>query len=263
MIISHLAQNMSNFLKQVFSVKVDTRLYLERSKLDVIEHLCHGNCVLVPYDAGPNYEVIKSFTALCANGLFQDLLIIFSSKQPCLKEGKRAHWATICGFCVVTDKDPTCIPIDQVNCKVVEFADNRSVIHVEPQSENAKNIFHFVKGLLAKASLFVYARQGKSRRIQIWSFEQLCKSNRNISKVSSKIIDDPARVQMVYPENGDLTKSLANQFIMIYKWFLCYITYIFLMLCTKWCKIKWCKYNNNNDDQLWSFTLKHRWIYIK
>lgn len=184
---------MAQFIQQVFSTRAEKRHWLEKSKLDVIEHLCQGNPLLVPYDADSNYE-------------------------PCLKEGKRAHWATICGFCIVPNSENYSIQISHSDlCKEIPFTDNQSLFHLDVKSENAKTVFSLVKGILSKGKLFVYARQGKSRRIQIWNFDQLCRSNRNLSKVSSKILNDPERVQMVYPQNGDLSKSLANQFILIYK----------------------------------------------
>lgn len=185
---------MTKFLAQEFSVKAETRQWLEKSRLDVMEHLCTlGNLILVPYDADSNYE-------------------------PCLKEGKRAHWATLCGFCLVVHHEGASpIPTDQVDCKVANMASNRSLVHIEPKPADSKRIFHFARSYLSRGNLFVYARQGKSKRIQIWNYDQLCKSNRNLCKVSGKILSDPERAQMVYPDNGLLDKSLANQFVMIYK----------------------------------------------
>lgn len=187
-----LVENMAKFIEQEFSVKVQTRQWLEKSKLNVVEHLCLGMPLLVPYDADANYE-------------------------PCMKEGKRAHWATICGFCLVI---PTGLLSKNDQWRHIPLSNpNHSIIHLETTigTDLSRDQFKLMKAVLPKSKLYIYARQGKSRRIQIWNYEQLCKSNRNLYRVSNKILNDPERMEMIFPENGDLTQSLANQFIMVYK----------------------------------------------
>ncbi|KAI2806226.1 hypothetical protein BLOT_005237 [Blomia tropicalis] len=185
-------ENMAKFIEQEFSVRVQTRQWLEKSKLNVVEHLCLGMPLLVPYDADANYE-------------------------PCMKEGKRAHWATICGFCLVI---PTGLLSKNDQWRHIPLSNpNHSIIHLETTigTDLSRDQFKLMKAVLPKSKLYIYARQGKSRRIQIWNYEQLCKSNRNLYRVSNKILNDPERMEMIFPENGDLTQSLANQFIMVYK----------------------------------------------
>lgn len=189
-------ENMCKFINDAFFVKAECRQWLECSQLEIIEHLCLGQPILLPYDADANYE-------------------------PCLKGGKRAHWAAVTGFVLSLQGDYTteCLKnLDFSCCTVVALPDNHSLVHIDgSDSKKATSTFQLFKSFLPKSQLYVYARQGKSKRIQIWNFNQLCTSNRNLSQVSSKILDDPERVRMVYPENGDLTMSLANQFILVYK----------------------------------------------
>jgi hypothetical protein len=68
-----------------------------------------------------------------------------------------------------------------------------------------------VHSLLPVHHLYLYARQGKSRFIQLWNFHDLCDSNVNLLQVSSKLSD----ICHVLPEGGDLSQSLADQFLLI------------------------------------------------
>lgn len=192
-------ESMCKFISDAFSVRAECRQWLECSQLQIIEHLCQGQPLLLPYDADANYE-------------------------PCLKGGKRAHWAAVTGFVLTLKRDAAkeCFDcMDSTCCTVVPLADNlHSLIQIDPEkiaTGNTGATAQLCQSLLSKSQLYVYARQGKSKRIQIWDFTGLCSSNRNLSQVSDKILDDPERVRMVYPDKGDLTMSLANQFILVYK----------------------------------------------
>lgn len=88
---------------------------------------------------------------------------------------------------------------------------------VQIDQSEVENVINLIAGELSHGGkLFVYARQGKSKHVHIWDFDLLCQSSRNLNRVSEKILNDPVRVKMIYPKNGDLTTSLANQFILIY-----------------------------------------------
>lgn len=187
---------MSALINKSYGISAQVKTHLERSIFDLVRHLCAGLPALVPYDADANYE-------------------------PCLKDGERAHWATICGFCIVTDSKAAKVSLSVANETSIEswaaLDDFRSIVHLQPSLTNVSSIFAAVKAQLRKETLFLLTRQGKSRRVQVWNFLQLCQSNRNLSKVCSRILNHPERNQMIYPPDGDLSKSLANQFIFLYK----------------------------------------------
>lgn len=170
-------------------VRAEVRRDLDRSAPEIIRHLCMGRPVLVPYDADSNYE-------------------------PCLKSGARAHWATICGFCVAVSSDQ----VLEVGCKTAPLGDppdRHQIVHLD--HHQAARLFEQIKSHLSDLGrIFVYARQGKTRRVQLWNFQQLVRSNRNLRQVSGRIMADPNRGPvMVLPGGGDLTHSLSNQFILV------------------------------------------------
>lgn len=184
---------MCDLLNTTYGIQAQVKTHLERSILDLVRHLCNGLPVLVPYDADANYE-------------------------PCLKDGQRAHWATIVGFCFVLDHATASesFPQDGKQSHIDSWHnldEDRWIVHLKSH----ESMYNLVKPYIDKHNLFLYARQGKSRRVQVWSFQQLCQSNRNLAQVCSRILNDPERNEMVYPLDGHLTKSLANQFIYVFK----------------------------------------------
>jgi hypothetical protein len=54
--------------------------------------------------------------------------------------------------------------------------------------------------------LLLYAKHGKSVRLQFWDFEALCKSNSNLVQVNPKLHPE----QYVVPENG-LCEGLCHK----------------------------------------------------
>lgn len=184
-----LVGNMCELIRREFRVKAEVKRDLSRSMLEVVRHVCRGLPVLVPYDADSNYE-------------------------PCLKEGTRAHWATLCGFCIVTNGTVNSLSIELNSLKVSSLDQEHTLLQLAPEN-SAEKTLAFLKRFLTMDRLYVYARQGKTRRVQLWKFGQLCESNRNLRKVSPKIITDPERVHMIYPKDGQLDQSLSNQFILV------------------------------------------------
>nr|XP_027201236.1 UPF0692 protein C19orf54 homolog [Dermatophagoides pteronyssinus] len=193
-------ENMVKFISNEFLLTVEHCYDLERSMFDVVRHLCYRQPILVPYDADFNYE-------------------------PGLKQGNRAHWAFICGFCLLD-------PIDMCNYqkmgKKISFSDyiitmkndyNQNEISICPLSLKHTNwwsIFDYIKRSISIERLFVYARHGTSKHLQLWNYRKLCESNRNLQKVSQKILNDFYRKNMIYPNDGRLDQTLSNQFIMIH-----------------------------------------------
>ncbi|OTF69230.1 hypothetical protein BLA29_002824 [Euroglyphus maynei] len=193
-------KNMAKFIYNEFSLKIVHCYDLERSMLNVVEHLCNRQPILVPYDADFNYE-------------------------PGLKQGKRAHWAIICGFCMI---DPIDMNDYMKHGKRISRCNtiiniNNSRITLCPLSTGHKNWWktkQYIKAKLSMDNLFVYARHGISQYLQIWNYRRLCESNRNLQRVSEKLLPsnncNHNKRMMIYPDDGRLDESLCNQFIFIY-----------------------------------------------
>lgn len=184
---------MSEFIRHQFSVKTELKRDLQHSVLDIAKHLCQGLPVLVPYDADSNYE-------------------------PCLKDGARAHWAVLIGFCIVDPLDKDSIDKNKFHFKkIVDLNDRMALGHISKEKHGWQKTFNFIKRYLSMERFFVYARQGKSCLIQVWNYQKLCLSNQNLHKVSNKILNDPERSSMIFPKDGILNESLSNQFILLYR----------------------------------------------
>ena len=135
----------------------------------LLDHLACGWPVILPYDCDANHA-------------------------PAVRNGKRAHWATILGFAMLSH-DPN--------------ADRKQPVHyVTPVSSD--QLSH-IQSCCSTHNLFLYARQGKSKFMQLWNFDDLCDSNENLLQVSDKLNS----ISHVLPEGGDLSESLADQFILI------------------------------------------------
>lgn len=184
---------MSSLIRQTWTTKLSLEYCLQERMIDLVKHLCSGQPALVPYDADANYE-------------------------PCLKKGKRAHWATLVGCLVVTDQQLT---EDEsfLNCvQIKQLKDGKKLVHFEPKgTADSCMVQHFQFLIRHSSQLYVLARQGKSTRLQVWPFDRLCESNRQLDRVDDKILNHPERCSMIYPRNGEISKTLANQFILLYK----------------------------------------------
>ncbi|XP_067119844.1 actin maturation protease [Centruroides vittatus] len=147
---------------------------LEKERERIFKHLLLGLPLLVPYDADSNHE-------------------------PCCKKGHTAHWAVITGFCIV---------INENQCESLKpcskDTDSSHIIHWKSNS--------FPFDIDENTPIFVFARQGKSNRVQIWNFDQLCKSNKNLSEFSVKHVAS----DFILPKNG-IQNELSNHAVLLNK----------------------------------------------
>lgn len=118
-----------------------------------------------------------------------------ANHTPTLRNGKRAHWAVILGF-LLASRD-------------LNGHQTQQPIHLTPPL--SPDQLSYVRSCCSTHDLFLYARQGKSRFLQLWRFEDLCDSNENLLQVSDKLNS----TSHVLPENGDLSHSLADQLLLI------------------------------------------------
>lgn len=163
--------NMKQLVEEFINVEVNVLDDILRNRSRVIEHLMSGWPVLVPYDSDANHE-------------------------PTIRNGHRAHWAIIVGFCVLDPGSNS--PTELKPLLKVSNSDLKSKLEKCPD-----NLF------------MVLARQGKSRYIKWWPLDRLCYSNRGLEQVNPEMNYLEIRHEFVVPENGNLKESLANQFLII------------------------------------------------
>ncbi|XP_019642751.1 PREDICTED: UPF0692 protein C19orf54 homolog [Branchiostoma belcheri] len=148
-------------------------------RLDIIQHLVKGYPALVPYDADRNHE-------------------------PICKRGHKAHWAAIPGLILGIDQwqgglldgyqqdsDPHC----------------RDLYHALPDTTAPKLDWSRVH------QAFLYARQGKSRRLALWKYELLHQSNAQLVEMC------PVRAQeadmYIVPEEG-VGGGLSSKVVLLF-----------------------------------------------
>ncbi|XP_039248941.2 actin maturation protease-like [Styela clava] len=140
------AKNYANLAEEIYEcqTKVITETMID-SVRKILKHLASGLPVLVPYDTDRNYE-------------------------PCKRKGHKAHWAILTGFVIGQQKRIQ----DSSN---VEFPVKR-ITNPEELTNN------FEKLPLNPSLVYLYAKQGRSARQQLWSLRELSASNANLVEVS-------------------------------------------------------------------------------
>ncbi|XP_023231413.1 UPF0692 protein C19orf54 homolog [Centruroides sculpturatus] len=145
------------------------------------------------------FERAKELRFTKKGEMFSESYDADSNHEPCCKKGHTAHWAVITGFCII---------IDENQCESLKLCskdtDPSHIIHWK------NNSFPF--NVDENTPVFVFARQGKSSRVQIWNFDQLCKSNKNLSEFSVKHIAS----DFILPKNG-IQNELSNHAILLNK----------------------------------------------
>lgn len=117
-----------------------------------------------------------------------------ANHAPIVKNGRRAHWAVILGFAFMSHNE-----IADQSQMLTRFATPMS-------SEEVRNMLSHSE----IDDLYLIARQGKSKFMHMWMFDDLCYSNENLLQVCDKLNG----LSHVLPEGG-LSESLADQFILI------------------------------------------------
>ncbi|XP_071497877.1 actin maturation protease-like [Diadema antillarum] len=155
---------------------------LRSNILEILKHLAKGLPVLIPYDADYNHE-------------------------PASRNGHRAHWAVLTGFLLSFPPDmKTTLPME---CKKDLFATN--LVYLSPPW-SAEDIANLPKLLMHTSHIYMFARQGKSRLLGLWSYETLAESNKNLKEY------DPSKHalqgEFIFPDEG-LTEGLALKAILL------------------------------------------------
>ena len=169
------AQSLKDLSDGVFGDFIETYIIRDIDQKNeihiLLHHLSQGWPVLFPYDSDANHE-------------------------PCLREGKRAHWAVVFGFLAVIDE---------------AYIEDHTIIKV-PSNQVDDNIFQLISRQ-DLSRLFVYSKQGKSKMSRLWSLKNLIQSNKNLQRVADKILEKPN--DYVIPNGGSLLESLCNHVVFL------------------------------------------------
>lgn len=160
----------------------------------VMEALVGGKAVLFPYDADRNHA-------------------------PCLAKGRKAHWCVLVGFALVLSKRPDITDLLESCCSYVKLGGSCSSHELPPgyYAISGQRASSFLAGLPTTCeeeplvdTFHVFARQGKSRRMGLWSYGGLLGSNVNLSEV------DPGRPpdDYVIPDGG-IAEGLCSQALVL------------------------------------------------
>ncbi|XP_054712550.1 actin maturation protease-like isoform X1 [Uloborus diversus] len=171
------AYNVAVLAEDLLNCDAEVLSDLHSQKSVLLNHLCDGWPVLIPYDADKNHF-------------------------PCLNNGLSAHWAVITGLCfpVAEDLDLTSVP--GIKTKV---GANIKLCHVK-EGQFLKPYLDF------STNMHVYAHQGKSRYMSVWNLDRLLDSNLNMYEVGKKFLPD----ELVLPEN-DALSELRNKAVLLKK----------------------------------------------
>lgn len=158
----------------------------------LVDVILGHSAVLVPYDADKDHS-------------------------PCLSQGHRAHWCLLVGVCVVLERETLsssllkcCHPISTcAGYYILDEACTKDSAEILKETLDSQ----CMQGFLDDDQVYVFARQGKSSHLGLWSLRKLMESNQNLVEV------DPQRsnpVEYVIPERG-LREGLQNKVVIVTK----------------------------------------------
>ncbi len=113
--------------------------------------------------------------------------------SPCLKNGHKAHWALIVGVLFELDRNlidqKHCCSWERIRENLYQFCDVRTIDDVPINMVNSTDVYFL-------------AKQGKSKRLAIWSYKSLQESNNNLEEVDPKRNNN---LEFVLPPDNKLT----------------------------------------------------------
>lgn len=142
----------------------------------IIKHLWSGQPVLIPYDEDFNHE-------------------------PCKRSGHRAHWAVASGVLLGLDWG-------SLNKETTEPDPTLPWLHLSTDTGSACPL-----SSTNPRAVYIFAKQGKSLRYQIWSLECVAESNEQLRMMDPKRTNDGT--QWVLPEGG-VEAGLSGQAVLLY-----------------------------------------------
>ena len=188
--MSNIVTNHLSWKAKILDMESD-----EFSLEEVIIQMLQGqSAALVPYDAGPNHS-------------------------PCLAGGHKAHWCVLVGVCLVLDHHTgtlgTATSEILKHCQLRHSRSSHFTIKPDTLACHLRTLFsqHSVRTLLESNCVYVFARQGKSKHLGLWSLKDLLQSNGNLKEIDPKRSDS---VDYVIPEGG-IIEGLRNKILLIEK----------------------------------------------
>lgn len=164
------ACNMAILAESLLGCKATVVSDVFENKKDVLSCISRGFPVLFPYDADKNH-------------------------QPCLNNGRNAHWALLNGGCFE-------VPEDLSDFGYERWGDVDFAYRLNSGME---------KYLDSSEKTYVFAHQGKSRHMALWDFEHLLSSNRNMFEVTTKYSSE----NMVLPGGDDVLCELRYKAVLL------------------------------------------------
>lgn len=180
------AKGVEKLAKNVLNLNATTLNCLESNKSLIIESLINNSSILIPYDTDANHE-------------------------PALRNGLKAHWCICTGFGLHIDLNE----FNKFKSKLGSSDDTLTTIELDKPIINLKNITNLeldtIKQMIVHSTnLNLFCKQGKSKYLKSFPFDELVKSNKNLFNIN----DSKNNVNFVLPEEG-IEKSLCNQFVLI------------------------------------------------
>ena len=186
-----------DYMLQIAEQQMDCRgksTYFDSLHTDVLMRSILGGreAILVPYDADKDHS-------------------------PCLEKGHRAHWCILVGFAVVLNRD-TCT---QEGLQLLEYCTPNPSLsgHYQLKKELGLDFVKAVSlfeencqiGAEPCGELYLFARQGKSKHIGLWSYKELLQSNRNLVEVGPWMT---CSKDYVIPDGG-INKGLCSNVLVL------------------------------------------------
>ncbi len=160
----------SQLLKlDVFTAIEDFNL---QKNLRLIECILRGQLIMIAYDCDFNFE-------------------------PCLKNGKKAHWALVHGFFYSLPFE--CLDKEH---NLTHFNSNCYKLNKNDDFKHCFDRIDFEK-------FYVFAKHGKSKHSAIWSLKHLLLSNFQLNEVDDKFLNSK---EFILPANG-IFETLSCRYI--------------------------------------------------
>jgi len=175
-----------------------------------------------------NIDILGDDSQVCADLLAGDVLLVpydcDFNHGPCLAEGRKAHWALLTGFVLVSNEEsPDYLVSNEESPENFvsnedfpenlvsneDFADYLVSDEESPDNLVQVSSHHKITGIENK-KLLLFGRQSKSLVLGAWDKELLISSNKNLKIVDAKRSTD----EYIIPAGG-LEEGLASKIIRI------------------------------------------------
>lgn len=173
--VKTLAEDLCNCKCELLSTGMSDRA-------GILSHLARGHPLLVPYDSDGNFE-------------------------PGLKRGHKAHWGAVTGFLFILPKHD----LEKVKMICNQDNDLHYLYHVDAANDNSDLLQSLISQTCVK-NTYLYAKQGKSRHLMLWMYQETVDSNANLQEVG------PEREggDYIFPAGG-VGEGLCNQVLLLTK----------------------------------------------